>query len=146
MAYDDVERSTMNRVSELQKESQQALPNVNVTIGTAQPLGGDTTVNESGWGKFANKLLTGLGAGMKGFAKYYSAARGGNVAGLDDMEDDLNKILEKRKKQREEEGAASESASSSGPSVGTTDNTVAVSSPSYFQNSWNDWAKNNMRG
>lgn len=119
--------------------------NINVTVGTAQPLGSDTTVNESGWGKFAKKLLTGLGAGMKGFAKYYSAARGGNPGAFDEMEDDLNKILEKRKKQREEEGAASEPASSS-PSVGTTDNTVAVSSPSYFQTAWNDWAKNNMRG
>ena len=114
----------------------------NTTTPQTTAPAGTSGINWGDWGK---KLLTGLGAGMKGFAKYYSAARGGNVAGLDEMEDDLNKILEKRKKQREEEGAASESASSS-PSVGTTDNTVAVSSPSYFQNSWNDWAKNNMRG
>lgn len=123
--------------------------NVNVTVGTAQPMSGsNTTVNESGWGGLAKKLLTGLGAGMKGFAKYYSAARGGNVAGLDDMDDDLSKILEKRKKERKENGgagAASESASSS-PSVGTTDNTVAVSTPSFSHNAWNDWANQKLIG
>ena len=135
----------MNRVSELQKESQQALPNVNVSVGTAQPMGSDTTVNESGWGKFAKKFLTGLGAGMKGFAKYYSAARGGNVAGLDDFDEGIKDLLEKKKKEREarENGGASEETE---PEVGTNDNTVAVNSPSYLQTGWNNWAKTQFKG
>jgi hypothetical protein len=85
---------------------------------------------------------------MQGFAKYYSAARGGNAGAFDDLEDGLSKILEKRKKQREENeaaGAASASASSS-PSVGTTDNTVAVSTPSFSHNAWNNWANQKLIG
>jgi len=146
MAYDDVERSVMNRMKELHEESINALPK---TTATAQAKSGPTApTSGGGWGDLTSKLLTGLGAGMQGFAKYYSAARGGNAGAFDDLEDGLSKILEKRKKQREENeaaGAASASASSS-PSVGTTDNTVAVSTPSFSHNAWNNWANQKLIG
>lgn len=129
----------------LNGQTQPVNVNINTASTAAAKAGSDTTVNEDPWSKWLNKGLLGLGAGMKGFAKYYSAARGGNAGGFDELDDDISKILDKRKKEREErekEGAASAPAENS---VGTTDNTVAVSSP--FQNAWNTWANQNlMRG
>ena len=120
--------------------------NVNVPSNANSQTGSDTTVIEDPWSKLLGKTLTGLGAGMKGFAKYYSAARGGNAGAFDELDDDISKIIEKRKKAREEnakDGAASEPTSSP---VGTTDNTVAVSSPSFSHNAWNEWANQTLRG
>lgn len=117
-------------------------------INSGKPInqsGSDTTITENPWAAWGRKALAGLGAGMTGFAKGFSATWNGQPVDLSDVGTNVASAFGKKTREKQKEVEAQEGHETENKIKPNTQ-TASVNNP--FASYWNNWAENNykMRG